>query len=61
LILKQLLLNFYFLALIIVPTRELAIQTLTIAKELAQFIPNLKVQMITGGTLVRDDILQLKV
>lgn len=50
----------YIQALIIVPTRELAIQTLTIARELSQFITGLKVQMITGGTLVRDDILQLK-
>jgi superfamily II DNA/RNA helicase len=51
---------FQFLALIIVPTRELAIQTLTIAKELSEFLKNIKIQMITGGTSVKDDILALK-
>lgn len=46
-------------ALILVPTRELAIQTRDIAKDLALFT-KVKIQMITGGTRVQDDILQLR-
>lgn len=46
-------------ALILVPTRELAIQTKTIAEEMSKFM-DIKVQCITGGVSLRDDILQLK-
>ncbi|KAH7827475.1 putative DEAD-box ATP-dependent RNA helicase 6 [Monocercomonoides exilis] len=49
----------YIQALIIVPTRELAIQTLHIAQEMSKFM-GIKAQMVTGGTALRDDILQLK-
>uniref|UniRef100_A0A7E4V5P5 RNA helicase n=1 Tax=Panagrellus redivivus TaxID=6233 RepID=A0A7E4V5P5_PANRE len=45
-------------ALIIVPTRELALQTSAICVELGKHI-GLKVMVTTGGTGLRDDILRL--
>uniref|UniRef100_A0A914QT51 RNA helicase n=1 Tax=Panagrolaimus davidi TaxID=227884 RepID=A0A914QT51_9BILA len=45
-------------ALIIVPTRELALQTSQICVELGKHI-GLKVMVTTGGTDLRDDILRL--
>lgn len=46
-------------ALLMVPTRELALQTAQVTKELGKHIPNLQVMVTTGGTTLRDDILRL--
>jgi len=45
-------------ALIIVPTRELALQTAGIAKEMAKHM-KIQVMTTTGGTPLRDDIVRL--
>jgi ATP-dependent RNA helicase DDX6/DHH1 len=45
-------------ALILVPTRELALQTAQIAKELSKHM-NLEVMVTTGGTSLQDDIMRL--
>lgn len=45
-------------ALIIVPTRELALQTSQICIELSKHI-GCKVMVTTGGTNLKDDILRL--
>uniref|UniRef100_F1KTG4 RNA helicase n=1 Tax=Ascaris suum TaxID=6253 RepID=F1KTG4_ASCSU len=45
-------------ALIIVPTRELALQTSQVCVELSKHL-NLKVMVTTGGTDLRDDIMRL--
>lgn len=45
-------------ALIIVPTRELALQTSQICIELAKHL-NVKVMVTTGGTNLRDDIMRI--
>ena len=45
--------------LILVPTRELALQTERVIKEIAQFT-NIKTMVSTGGTSVKDDILRLQ-
>lgn len=47
-----------FLALIIVPTRELALQTSQICIELAKHL-DVKVMVTTGGTNLKDDILRI--
>jgi len=47
-----------FLALIIVPTRELALQTSQICIELSKHV-GCKVMVTTGGTNLKDDILRL--
>ncbi|WVO20206.1 ATP-dependent RNA helicase DHH1 [Cryptococcus decagattii] len=47
-------------ALILVPTRELALQTSQVCKTLGAHIPNLQVMITTGGTTLRDDILRLQ-
>lgn len=48
-------------ALILVPTRELALQTAAVLKELGKFlVPELEVVSLTGGTSTRDDILRLQ-
>lgn len=54
------LLNFTFIfpALIIVPTRELALQTSQICIELAKHM-QVKVMVTTGGTNLRDDIMRI--
>ena len=44
--------------MIIVPTRELALQTSQIAIELSKHL-NIKVMVTTGGTNLRDDIMRL--
>ncbi|CAD2214646.1 ATP-dependent RNA helicase DDX6/DHH1 [Angomonas deanei] len=49
----------YIQALLMVPTRELALQTAQVTKELGRHIPNLEVMVTTGGTTLRDDILRL--
>uniref|UniRef100_A0AC34QHV5 RNA helicase n=2 Tax=Panagrolaimus sp. JU765 TaxID=591449 RepID=A0AC34QHV5_9BILA len=48
----------YIQGLIVVPTRELALQTSQICIELGKHL-NLKVMVTTGGTDLRDDILRL--
>lgn len=46
-------------ALLLVPTRELALQTAQVTKELGKHIAGLEVMVTTGGTTLRDDILRL--
>lgn len=45
-------------ALILVPTRELALQTSQVAKTLGQYL-DINVMVTTGGASVKDDILRL--
>lgn len=47
-------------ALILVPTRELALQTSQVCKQLAKHIPEIQVMVTTGGTSLRDDIMRLE-
>lgn len=44
----------------LVPTRELALQTAAIAKDLAKHLDGIRIMTTTGGTNLRDDILRLK-
>lgn len=46
-------------ALLMVPTRELALQTAQVTKELGKHISGLEVMVTTGGTTLRDDIMRL--
>jgi ATP-dependent RNA helicase DDX6/DHH1 len=46
-------------ALLLVPTRELALQTAQVTKELGKHIAGLEVMVTTGGTTLRDDIMRL--
>jgi ATP-dependent RNA helicase DDX6/DHH1 len=46
-------------ALLLVPTRELALQTSQVAKNLGKHIDGLQVMVSTGGTTLKDDILRL--
>ncbi|PVF93514.1 putative ATP-dependent RNA helicase DHH1 [Serendipita vermifera] len=46
-------------ALLLVPTRELALQTSQVAKNLGKHIEGLQVMVSTGGTTLKDDILRL--
>jgi len=45
-------------AVILVPTRELALQTSLVVKEIGKFL-NVQSMVSTGGTLVKDDIMRL--
>lgn len=45
-------------ALVLVPTRELALQTAQVCKKLARHIEGLQVMVSTGGTSLRDDIMR---
>ena len=45
-------------ALVIVPTRELALQTSQLCKELSKYM-NAHVMVTTGGTSLKDDIMRL--
>jgi ATP-dependent RNA helicase DDX6/DHH1 len=45
--------------LLLVPTRELALQTAQVTKELGKHISGLEVMVTTGGTTLRDDIMRL--
>lgn len=45
--------------LLLVPTRELALQTSQVTKELGKHIKDLEVMVTTGGTTLRDDIMRL--
>lgn len=47
-----------FLALVLVPTRELALQTSQICKELGKHL-GVQVMVTTGGTSLKDDIMRL--
>ena len=47
-------------ALLLVPTRELALQTVQVCKTIGAHIPGLQVMVTTGGTTLRDDILRLQ-
>jgi superfamily II DNA/RNA helicase len=44
--------------LLLVPTRELALQTSQVCKELAKHL-NIQIMVTTGGTGLRDDIMRL--
>ena len=45
---------------ILVPTRELALQTAAVLKELGRFLePPVEVMSLTGGTSTRDDVMRL--
>lgn len=46
-------------ALILVPTRELALQTSQVCKRMGKHLSNLQVMVSTGGTSLRDDIMRL--
>ncbi|XP_011195447.1 ATP-dependent RNA helicase me31b [Zeugodacus cucurbitae] len=48
----------YIQALVIVPTRELALQTSQICIELAKHL-DIRVMVTTGGTILKDDILRI--
>ena len=48
-----------FIALVLVPTRELALQTSQICKELGKHLNGLQVMVTTGGTSLKDDIMRL--
>lgn len=47
-----------FLALVLVPTRELALQTSQICKDLSSHLGT-KVMVTLGGTSLKDDIMRL--
>lgn len=49
---------FFFLALIVVPTRELALQTSQICIELAKHL-DIRIMVTTGGTDLKDDIMRI--
>jgi ATP-dependent RNA helicase DDX6/DHH1 len=48
----------YIQALILVPTRELALQTSQVSKELGKHIKGLNIMVTTGGTNLQDDIMR---
>lgn len=48
----------YIQALILVPTRELALQTSSVCKQLGKYL-NLQIMVTTGGTSLKDDIIRL--
>lgn len=56
--LYTLLIWFLVAAVILVPTRELALQTSQVCKELSKYL-NIEVMVTTGGTSLRDDIMRL--
>lgn len=45
-------------ALVLVPTRELALQTAQVCKKLGRHIDRLEVMVTTGGTSLKDDIIR---
>lgn len=51
--------NLKLQSLILVPTRELALQVSNISKGLTKFIKNLQTMVTTGGTSLKDDILRI--
>lgn len=46
-------------AVVLVPTRELALQTAQVAKKLGRHLKGLEVMVSTGGTALKDDIMRL--
>ena len=46
----------YIQALVLVPTRELALQVSAVIKEIGQYIDNLQCMVSTGGTNLKEDI-----
>lgn len=46
-------------AVVLVPTRELALQVSQITIQLSQHLGGVKVMATTGGTSLRDDIMRL--
>ena len=52
-------LNYFTAAVVLVPARELALQTAQVCKELGKHL-NVQVVVVTGGTVLRDDILRLQ-
>lgn len=46
-------------ALVLVPTRELALQTAAVLKDLGKYMAGLEVVSVTGGTPPREDVLRL--
>ena len=46
-------------SLLLVPTRELALQTSQIVKQIGRHLPDLQVMVTTGGTNLKDDIMRL--
>jgi len=49
----------YTQALVLVPTRELALQTSSVLKKLAKHLKNLNIIVSTGGISLEDDIIRL--
>ena len=49
---------FYHTVVILVPTRELALQTSQVCKEIGKHL-NIQVMVTTGGTSLKDDIMRL--
>ncbi|KAL0219867.1 hypothetical protein P9112_005520 [Eukaryota sp. TZLM1-RC] len=47
-------------AVVLVPTRELALQTSEVARKLATFMEGVQIMVCTGGTSVRDDVIRLR-
>ena len=45
--------------LILVPTRELALQTSAICKEIGKHLADLQIMVTTGGTNLKEDIMRL--
>ena len=45
-------------AMVVVPTRELALQTSQLCKELSKYM-SARIMVTTGGTSLRDDIMRL--
>nr|UXY87212.1 RNA helicase [Cryptomonas sp.] len=52
-------LNSYTQTLVLVPTRELALQTSYVCKRLGKYINGLEVMVTTGGTSLQDDIIRM--
>lgn len=50
---------FVNVAVVLVPTRELALQVSQITIQLSQYLGGVKVMATTGGTSLRDDIMRL--
>lgn len=53
-----LVLSVFYSVVILVPTRELALQTSQVCKELGKYL-NIQVMVSTGGTSLKDDIMRL--
>lgn len=50
---------FYIPALVMVPTRELALQVSQISIQISKHLGGVKIMATTGGTNLRDDIMRL--